>query len=44
MEEFHNLAIGHIGALTAREQQVATLAKSGLSNKGKKASASLKAP
>jgi two-component system nitrate/nitrite response regulator NarL len=34
MEQFHNLAIGHIGALTAREQQVATLAESGLSNKG----------
>jgi DNA-binding NarL/FixJ family response regulator len=34
MEQSHNRAIGRIGALTRREQQVAALAKSGLSNKG----------
>ena len=34
MEQSHNRAIGRIGALTGREQQVAALAKSGLGNKG----------
>ena len=34
MQQSHNQAIGRIGALTGREQQVAKLAKSGLSNKG----------
>jgi DNA-binding NarL/FixJ family response regulator len=33
MEQSHNLAIGRIGKLTDREQQVAALAKSGLGNK-----------
>ena len=34
MEQSHDWAIGLIGVLTGREQQVAALAKSGLSNKG----------
>jgi two-component system, NarL family, nitrate/nitrite response regulator NarL len=34
MQQSHNHAISRIGALTSREQQVAKLAKSGLSNKG----------
>ena len=34
MDQSHDRAIGLIGALTVREQQVAALAKSGLSNKG----------
>ena len=34
MQQSHNQAIGRIGELTGREQQVAKLAKSGLSNKG----------
>jgi len=33
MEQSHGRAIGRIGKLTDREQQVAALAKSGLSNK-----------
>jgi len=33
MQQSHNRAVGRIGALTGREQQVAALAKSGLSNK-----------
>jgi DNA-binding NarL/FixJ family response regulator len=46
MEQSHDRAIGLIGALTGREQQVAALAKSGLSNKGiaKKALASQNGP
>jgi two-component system nitrate/nitrite response regulator NarL len=34
MEQSRNRATGRIGTLTGREQQVAALAKSGLSNKG----------
>jgi two-component system nitrate/nitrite response regulator NarL len=33
MEQSHNRAISHFGKLTGREQQVAALARSDLSNK-----------